>query len=191
MTTINWWVALLRWIYCLQCFILHKYQSKERQTVSSGIICEEFRKKEDKEETSAGNDLHLLKPLTLMHHRLFSNTARETDRQTDSERGKEKVEGLGERMNQRQKWQHSSSLMMDVQTLHTHLYFPPRKHKRTLFMHTHSVELQLGPFGNGSYCNSYCNPSFHFQHWCEGGSIANIYIYCSFIASFVFQVNCI
>lgn len=65
-------------------------QKKKRQTVSSGIICEEFRKKEDKEETLAGNDLHLLKPLTLMHHRLFSNTSREADRQTDSGRGKEK-----------------------------------------------------------------------------------------------------
>jgi len=73
-----------------KAFFLYKYHSRGRQTVSSGIIREEFRKKEDKEETLTGNDLHLLKPPTLMHHRLFSNTARETDRKTDSEIEKEK-----------------------------------------------------------------------------------------------------
>ncbi len=26
----------------------------------------------------------------------------------------------------------------------------------------------LGHLENASYCNSYCNPSFHFQHWCKG-----------------------
>lgn len=78
----------MRWRYCLQSFFLCKYHSRGRQTVSSGIISEEFRKKEDKEETLAGNDLHLLKLPTLMHHRLFSNTAR--DRQTDKLTAREK-----------------------------------------------------------------------------------------------------